>query len=190
MLQLCPHTRSTQQVACALCQQSPLRGLDEEIGGTGFIGARNRAFIVQAGEHQYRHVGSQWLLAQGHAGVESVHARHQGIEQYTVAVMGCKHGEGFAPAAGLQHTEGMLFEYCGGQQTGDRIVINQKNSVLLGGMVHDASSNDGDCVTREDRATICALAGLPVGVASAVTASITRAYWLSASGRQARAAVG
>ena len=79
-LELDPRARRAQQVAQAPGEQAPLRRLDEEVGGAGFVGARDRGVVVEAGQHQHRQRFEAGQDAQLAAGLEAVEAGHDGVE--------------------------------------------------------------------------------------------------------------
>jgi len=83
-LELLAGARGTQQVAQPPGQQAPLVGLDEEVGGADLVGAVDGGIVVQAGEHQHRHGLETRQVAHGAAGLEAVHAGHQGVEHHHV----------------------------------------------------------------------------------------------------------
>jgi hypothetical protein len=79
-LELDARARRAQQVAQPPGQQAPLVGLDEEVGGAGLVGAGDRRLVVEAGQHQHRHVLEAGHGAQLGAGLEAVQPRHHRVQ--------------------------------------------------------------------------------------------------------------
>ena len=79
-LELDARARGAQQVVQAAREQAPLGGLDEEVGGAGLVGAGDRRVVVEAGQHQHRHVLEAGHGAQPAAGLEAVEPGHHRVE--------------------------------------------------------------------------------------------------------------
>ena len=69
-----------QKIAKPSGEQTPLARLDEEVGGAGFVCARDRGVVVEAGQHQHRQRLEAGQDAQLATGLEAVEAGHHGVE--------------------------------------------------------------------------------------------------------------
>ena len=134
-LKLLPGARRAQHVAQAARQQAPLRALDEKISGTHLVGAGDRGLVVQAGEHQHRHVLEARRGPQRMAGVEAVEARHYRVEHDDVRRPVGQHGQRALTAVGLGDLEAPLAQGFGGEHQRHLVVVDQQNLGSLGRVV-------------------------------------------------------
>jgi hypothetical protein len=134
-----PGARRPEQVAQAPGQQTPLVGLDEEVGGAGFIGPVDRGVVVESGQHQDRQRGAGSHLTQLSAGLETVHARHQGIEHHDVGLPAGEEFQRTLATRRLGDHETALAQGDRGEQEVDFVVVDQQHTrlvrdVVLGGL--------------------------------------------------------
>ena len=131
-LELDARARGAQQVVQTPCQQAPLRGLDEEVAGTCLVGARDGSVVFQAGEHEHRHVLEAGRAAQLPTGVETVKARHHGVEHDDVGRPVAQQFQRLFTASGLDEVETAFAQGQRRQQQVDLIVVNQQDLGLAG----------------------------------------------------------
>ena len=126
-LELVPGSRRAQQVANAPGKQSPLRRLDEEVGGAGFVGARDRGVVVEAGQHQHRQRFEAAQHAQFTAGLEAVEAGHHGVENDDVGKKIDQRRDRLLAAGGLGDAEALVLQCDRGEQQVDLVVVDEQH---------------------------------------------------------------
>ena len=134
-LELDPRPRRAQQVAQPPGEQAPLGRLDEEVGRAGFVGARDRGVVVEAGQHQHRQRLEAGQDAQLAAGLEAVEAGHDGIEDDDVGQPVGEDADRRLAARGLGDGEALVLESDRGQQQVDLVVVDEEDARPLGNVV-------------------------------------------------------
>ena len=125
--QFAARARRAQQVAQAAGEQVPLVGLDEEIGCTGFVGATDRRVVVQAGEHQDGQRLEPGAATQHAAGLESVQARHHGVEHQHVGYFAGDVPQRSFARRHLRHRESAVAKRRRDNQQDDLIVVDEQH---------------------------------------------------------------
>lgn len=125
--QLLPCTRCPEQVAQASLEQTPLRRLDEEVGGARTVGTADGFFVVQASKHQHGHVLHPRQASQALAGGKPIQAGYQGIQHHDVRYLAHQVLQRRRSAAALGHRKAAPPQCQRGHQEIDLIVIDKKH---------------------------------------------------------------
>src|SRR6185369_7171671 len=178
-LELDAGARGAQQVAQAAGEQAPLRRLDEEVGCAGFIRARDRSVVVEAGQHQDRQRLEAGQRAQLAAHLEAVEPRHDGVEDDDVGQPVGQHAHRLLAARRLGDVEALVLERDRGQQQVDLVVVDEEDPrpfrQVVGGSFDARCHGDGP--------------GESIGVTACSTAASSRSIASSRSGSAARASL-
>jgi len=152
-LELQPRARGAQQVTQAAVEQAPLLRpllrLDEEVGRPRLVGARDRGVVVQAGEHQHRHMVAAGQGAQRAAGLEAVEAGHHRVEQDDVGQALGQRVQRALAAVGLAHDEAALAQRRCRDHQRHRIVVGQQHASRLVRLLVGAEQRDGRTHRRQ-----------------------------------------
>ena len=115
-----------EHVVDVMAQQRGVDRLGDEIARAGFVGLLDRVQVIQTGDHQDRCLARGGQGAQRRTGFETVHSRHDDIEQNDVRTDRLAHADRRRPAAGFLDVEVARNQGGFGQKPAHRLIVDDE----------------------------------------------------------------
>ena len=93
-------------------QQRCVYRLVDEVGRPGIVSAGDRGYVVEPGRDDDRHIGRGKSAAQLPAQLETVHPRHDDVDEEQIRAALFIEPAAVDPVAGLDHFEVIVLQRC------------------------------------------------------------------------------
>ena len=120
-----------QRVTNPLSQQCPVDRLGDEVGRAGVKRDLHRHHIVEAGQHQDRHMAGRDLLTDRSTGVVTIHHRHPHVHEHRVGVLASANLHALQSVGRLQYRIAGVFQHSPDHHAGHVLVIDDQNPFVM-----------------------------------------------------------